>query len=255
MGSSFAPKDFAESRGPKWTGGPATLTDPIFKYRTFVPLSGDNAGQEVKLATLHATYLDPEGNSNPGRYDVGNAQYCQIKEGPEKGADAAEEGPSIAHPNPDLEYRIGPNSDFGKFLSSLVSAGYPESKLLDGDITVLDGLEVEVYEQPRKDGDKFPLRLIKSVTLKGGAKRAAPAAAKNDATDEITAKGILVVRGALADSGGEPVAQANLVKRAMAALKGDPAKAEVIRWLGQAANLSSIDGAFYDETDKTIQAV
>src|SRR6266516_2587704 len=43
------------------------------------------------------------------------------------------------------------NSNAGNFLVSLVNAGFPEERLLDGDISVMDGLEAHVHRIPQPE--------------------------------------------------------------------------------------------------------
>jgi hypothetical protein len=253
--SSFAPKDFGT---PKWAGGPATITNPVFKYRTFTPKVGRNADQEVKNVALFLEYMDPEGTSHKSQYDVGNALYCQIKTSPDKNSDAAgdEGGPSIANPDPNRpDFTIYPDSDLGQFIKSLVNGGFPESKLIDGDIRVLDGVEVEIYEHPRKEGDKFPLRLVKpgSVKLAGGSTRArkATATVSSDAAKEAATS---VVVSGMADNGGA-LTKANAVRRAMVDLKGKDEKGAAIALLSDAGFQNGSEDWVFDTDTQTFTAV
>lgn len=256
--TSFAPKDFGTGR---WDGGPATITNPRFEYRRFTPQVGTNAGQEVKNVTFYLEFLDAEGNVHKAQYDVGNAAYCQIKESNDDDADEAEVGPAIASPDPKRPYRLYPDSDFAKFTASLVSAGFSEAKLSDGDITVIDGVEVNVYKQPRKEGDKFPLLLINEVTAKGGGAKAAKAGAKGAKAEkgagasDVTEAATAVVATALTEADGEAVPVATLVKKAMAMYKGQDIRAAVVKTLGDATFLGGGDDWVYDEDDKTVTAV
>lgn len=254
MATSFAPKDFGR---PAWHGGPATLTDPIFKYRRFTVQNGPKAGQEVNNVTFYSEYVDPEGNNHRAQYDVGNAEYCQIKASANDGADEAQEGPSIANPDPSRPYKVYPDSDFGKFITSLVNGGFDESKLLDGDITVLDGLEVEIYEQPRKEGDKFPLLLVSPGSVRDGSKKssAKPTASKKSGGDARAVATAFVVR--FAESNGGTVTQAALVKGAMAdaEIKASGLRGEVVPLMNNREFLSGLDVAAFDSTDKTITLV
>lgn len=249
MATSFAPKDFGRAA---WHGGPAILTDPVFKYRTFTPQVGRNAGQEVKNVTFYAQYVDPEGNEHRAQYDVGSAEYCQIKSSPDEGADEAEIGPSIANPDPARKYLVYPDSDFGKFITSLVNGGFDESKLLDGDITVLDGLDVEIFEQPRKEGDKFPLLLVKpgSVKTKASAKAPAKQAANDDEVRKVAEEFVTLF---LAENGGTTT-QAALVRGGMndAEVKASGKRSLVIPMLQKADFLNSSDQWTYNPSDKTL---
>lgn len=250
MATSFAPKDFGR---PAWHGGPAILTEPIFKYRRFTPQVGRNAGQEVKNVTFYAEYVDPEGNNHRAQYDVGNAEYCQVKVGPQDGADEAEEGISIANPDPSKPYKVYPDSDFGKLITSLVNGGFDESKLLDGDITVLDGLEVEIFEQPRKEGDKFPLLLVKPSSVREPGKKSAKPAAKTGNAKALAGQ---FVAQFVTDNGGT-VSQAALVKGAMADadIKASGMRGEIVPLMSDRSFLASLDGAVFDATDKTLTIV
>lgn len=254
MATSFAPKDFGRAA---WHGGPATITDPRFQYRTFTPKVGRNADQEVKNVAFYLQYIDPEGNEHKAQYDVGSAAYCQIKESADEGADEAEIGPSIANPDPSRSYQVYPDSDFGKFLSSLVNGGFDESKLLDGDITVLDGLNVEVYEQPRKEGDKFPLLLIKpgSVKSKASARAGKPAASKSsDGNAEAVATEFVIN---FLEAAGGTTTKAALVKGAMndETVKASGARAEVVELLSKKTFLADGSDWAYDASDKTVTSL
>lgn len=253
---SFAPKDFGTA---KFKGGPATITNPTFQYRSFTPQTGRNAGTEVKLVVYKQGLLTPEGTEARGQYDVGDAQYCTIKESPAKNSDVANEGPSIANPDPSREYVVYPDSDFGLFIKSLVNGGFPESKLLDGDITALDGVEAEFYEHPKKEGDKFPLFLVKPGTVKlpGGARRASEKT--NGANLEtVKAAATAVIGAALDEAGGGPISLAKVVNRAMADLKteeGKKIKGEVIKLLSNVEFHGDSDTYTYEADTKTFQAV
>lgn len=255
MGTSFAPKDFGTGR---WDGGPATITEPIFRYREV-----DFGKGPTQQVTAFLAYVDADGNEHKAQFDVGNAEYCQIKESADDGAEAADEGYAIGHPDPEKKYKLSPNSDFGKLMASLVSSGLPESKLVNGDLSVLDGLEVNVKPTPRKEGDRFPLLLVDEVKVKGGAKSGAKAGAKGKgkeaagaAGDDVAAAATSVITEALDNADGEPVTQQELVKRAMAKFRGDAGlKAAVVKLLSSKSFLSDSDSWVYDEGDKTITGV
>lgn len=253
MASSFAPKDFGTGR---WQGGPATISEPRFEYRKFTPEKGENAGKEVKVTTAYVEYLDESGGKHKAQFDVANAEYCQIKESADDGADEATVGPAYAHPDPKKTFKLSPDSDFAKFVQNLVLYGFPESKLEAGDITVLDGLEVDVKPVPRKDGDKFPLLLPVAVRLKAGAKSAAKVAssagagAANDAATETVLEAIIEAGGA-----GNVVPQATVVKKAMTKFKGQDVKAAAVALLSNAAWLNNSDQWIYNASDKTITGV
>jgi hypothetical protein len=260
MATSFAPQDFGTGR---WQGGPATITNPRFEYREFTAKQGANTGTTYRNVTLFLEFLDVEGQEHKAQYDVGNAEYCQIKESSDDGADEAEVGPAFASPDPARTYKVYPDSDFGRFMASLVTAGFSASKLQDGDITVLDGAEVEVFPQPRKEGDKFPLLLIKTVASKKGAAKAGAAkagAAKGKAAKaaepsaDVAEAASTAVVDALTEAGGSTT-QANVIKKAMSLYKGQDIRAEVIKLLGNAEFLSGSDTWVYDAADKTLELV
>lgn len=157
MKTSFAPRDAGSGR---WDGGPATITDPHFEYRTV-----DFGRGEERMVACALTYMAADGGEHPTRFDVGNTMtsggdaILVIRESADDGADEAEIGPSFSHIDPDKAYKVSPKSEFFALTAALVAAGFPDSKLADGDISVIDGLEVVVKPKARKEGDKWPLLL------------------------------------------------------------------------------------------------
>jgi hypothetical protein len=256
MATSFAPKDFGTAA---WQGGTATITDPKFVYQSFNVTQGKNAGTTQKVVKLTFELMDPEGNPHKAYYEVGNAEYCKIYESADEGADEAEEGPAFGNSDPKRPYRVYPESGFAQLIQSLVLAGFPESKLMDGDITVLDGLEVEITPKKLKEKDKYSTYLVSGIHGKAGAKKTSkPAAAAkgNGKTaggdDAITAATELVLEQ-LADS--DTVTQANLVKAAMTKFKGQDVKGAVVTLLSKGSFLADSDAWAYDAEDKTVTAV
>lgn len=259
--TSFAPKDAATGG---WAGGPATITNPRIAYRQFTIGKGERAGTTFTNAKLYMEFLDAEGIERKAQYDIGSAVFCQILDGPdgdpidtavdENGVGVAS-GASFGHVEPDKTFAPYRDSDFIRLMTSLTNAGFPESKLLDGDIGVLDGLEVVVYTWKRNDNDRFPLYLVKDVTLKGGAKAEVKttAKAKPAASAAVTEAANSVIETALADGGA--VTLQNLIKGAMTTFKGQDIKASVIGLLGDASFLNSLENAVYDAGSKTLTAV
>lgn len=263
--TSFAPKD-ASTGG--WAGGPATITNPRFSYREFDVKNGPNAGTTQRSVKLYIDFLDAEGMERKAQYNVGGAAFCQILDGPdgdaidssvdENGIGTAS-GTSFGHVETDKTYSPYKDSDFIRLMTSLTTAGFPESKLLDGDITVLDGLEVEVYSWKRNDNDRFPLFLIREVTIKGDTRKPAvaskgngKAATKLAANAEVTAAANAVIDEALADG---PATTATLIRKAMVMYKGQAIKPSVVGVLSDVAFLNSLDSAVYDAGTKTLTAV
>lgn len=263
--TSFAPKD-ASTGG--WAGGPATVTNPRFAYRQFDVKNGPNAGTTQRSVKLYVDFLDAEDMERKAQYNVGGAAFCQILDGPDGDPidDSVDEngvglssGTSFGHVEADKTYAPFKDSDFIRLMTSLTTAGFPESKLLDGDITVLDGLEVEVYSWKRNDNDRFPLYLIREVTIKGdtrkpaaAAKSTGKAAAKPTASAAVVEAANAVIDEALADG---PVTIATLIRKAMAMYKQQDIKPSVVNLLSDISFLNSLDSAVYDAGTKTLTAV
>lgn len=246
--SSFAPKDFGQAN-PPWNGGAATITNPHFTYREYDIKNGENAGQHRKIAVAKITFLDEDGQDRQGQYDIGNAEYCVIRESAADDAEAVDVGYSYSGKTQGSEFKLRPDSDFARFTASLVAAGYPENKLEDGDIRTLEGLEVVVFNHPKKDGDKFPLRLIKSVKLKAGA---ATRAASSGPSEAVRDTALNLTMETLNEAGtGTPVPRSTIVKKAMV-LKDKQLKADVVDYLSKAAFYTSSDAWLYDADDKTL---
>lgn len=261
--TSFAPKD-ASTGG--WAGGPATMTNPRFEYREFTIGKGERAGSKFKNARLYVEFLDAEGIERKAQYDVANAAYCQILDGPdgtpiddsvdEQGVGVAS-GTSFGHTDPEKTFSPYKDSDFIRLMTSLTVAGFPESKLMDGDITVLDGLEVVVYSWKRNDNDKYPLYLIREVTIKGdtrkpAAAKAGKAAAKPSVSAEVVEAANAVIDEALADG---PATTATLIRKAMVMYRQQDIKPAVVGLLSDVLFLNSLDSAVYDAGTKTLTAV
>lgn len=253
--ASFAPKDFGQGR---FKGGVVTIGNPRFEYRKYTPTKGPNEGQEVTIVTGRLELFDDTGKERKAGYDVGNASACKIKAGPEKDAELVDSGPSFAHPEPGQEYKLNPDSDFAKFTRSLVLGGFPESLLQAGDLRVLDGVKVEVFTEPRFEGDRFPLYLVKpqSVVLPAGAgKKAAGSSAADTASDKSKADATQIIEDAVTEAGDKPVQQSFLIKKAMATLKKAENRPEVIGLLSSVSFLESLDGVYYNAEDKTVEKV
>ena len=268
MGSSFAPKDFSSGR---WQGGHAVIQNVMFKYDSTD--FGRGAGKE-QVVNLTMEFLDDEGMAHPSRYMVGGVNFnnqpvLAIKDGPDEDADAADEGPSIGHVEKDKDYKVSPNSEAGLFFSHLVAAGFSESKLVGGDVTVLDGLDVEVVAKPKKEGDKFHILLVSKVNTRQSAKAGTGASAKtsasgkasasmgasrksgNGASDAATEKASEIIMTVLEDGGGKPVLVSDAVRRAVSELKGNPLKGDVVALFSDAAFLSKGNWIF-DSDDRTL---
>jgi hypothetical protein len=92
------------------------------------------------------------------------------------------------------------SSNAGQFLVSLVNAGFPEDRLLDGDISVMDGLEAHVHRIPQperkglvktpKQGDREATILVVSKIhrLPWDKKQAKAAGASGGSVSKMLAK-------------------------------------------------------------------
>jgi hypothetical protein len=273
MHTSFAPKDAGQGR---WEGGQATITNPRFEYR-----SVDFGTGSEKLVTLHIDYLDRDGGEHLAKFDVGNTMtragdaILVIRDSADDGADEAEIGPSFSHIDADKRYQYSPKSEFGIFMTSLVGvAGFSESKLEGGDITVLDGLEVIVTPKAKKEGDKWPLMVVtelidkkkkstvassKPTTATAKKPTAAAAAEPVDESgdlDPTTEAARDLVIELVADNEG-PVKIGKLVTSAMAKFKGDKKlSAAVVQLIQQADFHQQFSGFWkYDPKAKQVSEV
>lgn len=266
MRTSFAPKDFGAGR---WEGGEATITAPHFEYRTANFGKGDE-----KIVCLSLSYLDNEGGEHIARFDVGNTvtangeQILVIRDAADDDANEAETGPSFSHIDPQKAYRPSAKSEFGTFCTMLVSAGFSEAKLNNGDISILDGAKVRVTPKARKEGDKYPLLVVTElVGGSGTSKTAAPktAAAKATATkaaataapdaDEATTDSArdFVMEVVLGTT--DPVKVAKLVTSAMATFKDQKELSAAVVKLVQNADFHASNSGYwsYDAKAKTVQ--
>lgn len=252
---SLAPKDFGTGR---WTGGRATTSDAHFEYGSANFGRGDE-----RVVNFILNYTTEEGQVYPGRFRVGTVAVngtpiLAIRETADDGADEAEVGLGISHADPSKTYHISPNSEFGIFLANAVAAGVSESQLESGDVSVFDGLDVDVAPKAKKEGDRFPLLVFSKVHTKSQAasktavnkKTASKVAGKLIGDAQVRA--MEIVSNVLSEAGnGQTVDVSDVVRRAVQDLKGDPLKAQVVKLLGDSEFLSSGNWV-YDAEDKTL---
>jgi hypothetical protein len=259
--TSFLPEDFGTGR---WAGGRAKITYPRIEKREW---SNDETGDSGAFIVAAFDAIDEESVKRTLSYRiVGNAKYCVIRTGTEEGAPEAEVGYAVSHIDPTRAFKIDPNSEYAKFISNAVSAGFPLSQLRTGDIRVFDGVEMDLAPQPRlkADGtkDRFDIMLptkIYGTSGSASAKKNGPASAATAkpaaGSDEVRSAATEIVLEVGRETPGEPVKVRQLIDRAMSNLAGNkikPLVTQLFTGVKGVEFLSSLDGVVYDADEKTI---
>lgn len=248
----------------RWSGGRATVQDAYFQYRTV----NTQAGKSFTVVELHVVTEDEQGQKHDVPYQANFKDPVVIRADADDDADEAERGYAISGGG------IRADQDAASLLQALWANGFPESKMSDGDVRGLIGIDAEWVEKPHKGvkEDKYPMLLPTEIYggVKGGSKAGAKASAKSrkdaDEDEEETPKakkGSAKEEKSASASAGTPEKRArkyvlaaakendgettagDVVRSASKDLKGDDDKKAILDLLGDDDWLAEQDGWTY----------
>jgi hypothetical protein len=267
--SGFTLDDLGSGR---WEGGRCTVTDPRFEYRT----QKKRDGGEFTVIEFKGKLVDQQETPHDERWQAASADFAMIRAEAKPGAEEAERGYALSPRKTDQRepFRVRGDEEFGMFLQSLFTNGYPESNLMaPADIRVVDGLEVEVIRKKRTPDDKYPPLVVTEIYSKlGKASASAKGKGRNDDADADTeapraARGktstsksadpetiaVKLIRAVAKENGGE-VTTGDLVRETRDDLKNDYAdqRKDILDYFGDDKWLSSQDDWTYDKKTRTV---
>lgn len=263
--TSFNPETFTSGLSE----GRVTISKAIFEER-----ESDWGNQIVMVIEM----TDADGKVHPRFYNVGKTEFCQV----------GDDGRSVESVDADSEYRISGKSGAGKFFAALCSAGMDPAVLDSGDISALEGIEMDVETvssgTKKLDGSAgsilLPSKVVGGVpVVKGKGKVAAKPVAKSAAkpvakpvakkavqeeaeeeeeTEEAEEESIeqvafTFINSILGDQEDGTLTTKQIGTEIFNRMKKDPRKAEVMKLANSATFLS--ENFNYDPKTKTISAV
>lgn len=280
MALSLRPSTFSQG------GGLIDDIDVTVTRARFVSYDFEGKSDSGPKLCILGVLTDADGNEHPQYWSAGDLQYFAPSEDPK---------------NPDLngitivqvgeKTNLNGSTNAALFLNSLVQAGFPEDKLDEGDLRVLEGMVMHVNRVPQpkrsnlpqKPGqsDKAPMVLVCTAikTLPGDTPKpntTKAAAGKSTAsTPQTNSKATAGASSAAGNGGGADPAlvekltgclietfainevtslkKAQIAQKLFATVdKGDPDRSKLVSLASKDEVLKSLDGFTFDGTTLTI---
>lgn len=216
----------------RWSGGRGTVEDAYIQYRDV------KADKPFTVVEAHLVIVDEQDAKHDVPYQINFKNPVVIRATPDEDAAEAERGYAISGGG------VRADQDWAALLQSAWTYGFPESKMSDGDIRGIIGLDAEWVEKPHKGAkdDKFPMLLITEIY--GGVKGAKKGTAKREESEEERPsrkpsgrastpqkRAVQFVLDALDDGKGETTS-GDVIRAASKELRGDDDKKEILDMLG-----------------------
>lgn len=154
----------------RWSGGRGTIEDAYIQYRDV------KSDKPFTVVEAHLVIVDEQEQKHDIPYQINFKNPVIIRATADEDADEAERGYAISGGG------VRADQDWAALLQSAWTNGFPESKVSDGDIRGIIGVDAEWVEKPHKGvkDDKYPMLLITEIY--GGVKGAS--AKKSKRADE-----------------------------------------------------------------------
>lgn len=214
MKPSFNPDDFVEGGGLPLNDVEATIVTA--RYAT-----QDYAGKFEPSPAVKITYQVGDATEDQ-YYSIGSSSMWVVRSN----------GLEVDSTEQNRDGRFSKKANWPVFCTELVKAGYDKARLLNGEITQFDGLQVHLIRIPQidfrtgkpmkdaKDREKT-MPIVDRILALPGEKKAGGGAASSD--DAVIDKAVEIISKAIEDAGGalEKKALPGKILMALKGTKGD----------------------------------